>query len=221
MDEITPRRSSRTERRRRGLRCLRYGVTTAAAQPPGTLDPTTVAQYESPLVIQSPLVIPPAMPSTRRIVQRGRPVDHYEIAVRHLAPGTQQHDPGAVATGEYVITPRSRPTVLWSDRAQFGPGGTVRMPFPRGGASATARSGRHLPLLVFHGEGVAGRGGTMNEAARDSALLHVRTDGAPAGPGCPAPPGPAPSGQPPGSHPASNSPRAPGYKGCRARRGRG
>jgi hypothetical protein len=166
MDEITPRRSSRTERRRRGLRCLRYGVTTAAAQPPGTLDPTTVAQYESPLVIQSPLVIPPAMPSTRRIVQRGRPVDHYEIAVRHLAPGTQQHDPGAVATGEYVITPRSRPTVLWSDRAQFGPGGTVRMPFPRGGASATARSGRHLPLLVFHGEGVAGRGGTIEEAAR-------------------------------------------------------
>jgi hypothetical protein len=54
----------------------------------------------------------------------------------------------------YVITPRSRPTVPWSDRTQFGPAGTVRVPFPSGGASAPAPSGRHLPLLMFHGEAV-------------------------------------------------------------------
>ena len=73
--------SSRTEReRQRGLCGLRYGATTAAAQPSRTLDPTTIPQYESPLVI------PPAMRSTRRIVQHRRPVDHYEIAVRQLAP---------------------------------------------------------------------------------------------------------------------------------------
>ncbi len=53
---------------------------TALAQlPGGTLDPASVPKYAMPLVI------PPAMPRTARLPQRGgRPVDYYEIAVRQF-----------------------------------------------------------------------------------------------------------------------------------------
>ncbi len=50
-----------------------------AAIPGGTLDPTMVLKY------QMPLVVPPAMPKTGTIIQKGSgPVDYYEIAVRQF-----------------------------------------------------------------------------------------------------------------------------------------
>src|SRR3989304_667523 len=45
----------------------------------GTLDATTIPKYVMPLII------PPAMPRTSTIVQRGSgPIDYYEIAVRQF-----------------------------------------------------------------------------------------------------------------------------------------
>jgi hypothetical protein len=148
---------------------------------------------------------PLAMPSTRRIVQLGTPVDHYyEIAVRQLAPAPSN-----------TIRAWSPPAGMSSRLGRGRPccGLTARSSAPAGPCGCHFRGEAHRPR---HRAGAIspcscstargwGRGGTMKEAACDSSLLHVRTDGAPAGPGCPAPPGPAPSGQPPGSHPASYS----------------
>jgi spore coat protein A, manganese oxidase len=50
--------------------------TPAYAQP--TLDPSSIPKFTRPLVI------PPAMPRTRRLTGGGRPVDYYEIAVRQF-----------------------------------------------------------------------------------------------------------------------------------------
>jgi spore coat protein A, manganese oxidase len=51
----------------------------AEALPGGTLDATVIPKYVTPLVI------PPAMPRTSRIAQRGgRKIDYYEIAVRQF-----------------------------------------------------------------------------------------------------------------------------------------
>ncbi len=51
----------------------------ADALPGGTLDPWLIPKYATPLVI------PPAMPRTGKIVQRmGRNIDYYEIAVRQF-----------------------------------------------------------------------------------------------------------------------------------------
>jgi hypothetical protein len=165
---------------------------------------------------------PPAMPSTRRIVQRGRPVDHYEIAVRQLAAGTQQHDPGVVATGGYVITPRSRPTVLWSDRTQIGPGGTVRAPLPRGAHRPPHRAVAIAPCSCSTARGW-GRGGTMKEAARGQCFASRAHGRRTRGARLVALPRRAP--HPRGSRPVRILPRNPAgataYKGCRARRGRG
>jgi len=53
--------------------------THAAAIPGGTLDPTSIPKY------QSPLIIPPAMPRTSEIDgQGGGKIDYYEIAVRQF-----------------------------------------------------------------------------------------------------------------------------------------
>ena len=50
-----------------------------AAIPGGSLDPTAIPQYAMPLVI------PPAMPRTSTVIQKGvGPVDYYEIAVRQF-----------------------------------------------------------------------------------------------------------------------------------------
>ena len=50
-----------------------------AQLPGGTLDPSSVPKY------QTPLVIPPAMPRTTRIIRPGaKPIDYYEIAVRQF-----------------------------------------------------------------------------------------------------------------------------------------
>jgi hypothetical protein len=51
-------------------------LTPAFAEP--TLPGGDIPKY------QSPVVIPPAMPRTRRFVDRGRPIDYYEIAVRQF-----------------------------------------------------------------------------------------------------------------------------------------
>ena len=59
----------------------RGGVRRAAAAtlPGGTLDPGLISKYVAPLVI------PPAMPRTSKIVQRsGKDIDYYEIAVRQF-----------------------------------------------------------------------------------------------------------------------------------------
>ena len=61
-----------------------------AAIPGGTLNPTTVPKYVLPLVV------PPAMPMTSTVIQRGAgPVDYYEIAVRQFQ---QQIVPGLSTT---------------------------------------------------------------------------------------------------------------------------
>jgi spore coat protein A, manganese oxidase len=72
--------------------------------PGGTLDPTTIPKYVTPLVI------PPAMPRTsRNRVATGRPIDYYEIAVRQF----QQH-----------ILPESmgKSTTVWSYGSVTYPG---------------------------------------------------------------------------------------------------
>src|SRR5678815_3408347 len=50
-----------------------------AQVPGGTLDPTTVPKY------QTPLLIPPVMPKADTIVRRGETVDYYEISMRQFA----------------------------------------------------------------------------------------------------------------------------------------
>ncbi len=56
-----------------------WTVRRLAAVPGGSLDPTTIPQYAMPLVI------PPAMPATSTVIQKGHgPVDYYEIAVRQF-----------------------------------------------------------------------------------------------------------------------------------------
>src|SRR5881628_3790831 len=51
----------------------------AQALPGGTLDPNLIPKYVTPLVI------PPAMPRTSKLVQKmGRPIDYYEVAVRQF-----------------------------------------------------------------------------------------------------------------------------------------
>jgi FtsP/CotA-like multicopper oxidase with cupredoxin domain len=76
---------------------LRFDVRGALAElPGGTLDPTSIPKYVTPLVI------PPAMPRTRVIpVRGGRPISYYEIGVRQF----QQN-----------ILPASMglPTTVWS-----------------------------------------------------------------------------------------------------------
>ena len=75
----------------------------AEAIPGGTLDPESIDKYVMPLII------PPAMPKTGRIVQRGRgPVDYYEIAVRQF---------------EQQILPSGLPqTTVWSYGSANHPG---------------------------------------------------------------------------------------------------
>src|SRR5215218_2880801 len=91
-----------------GLVVWRFGPTgraVAAPIPGGTLDPTSIPKYVTPLVI------PPAMPRTSKLPQQGgKSVDYYEIAVRQF----QQH-----------ILPHSmgvRPTTVWSYGSVTYPG---------------------------------------------------------------------------------------------------
>jgi FtsP/CotA-like multicopper oxidase with cupredoxin domain len=82
-----------------GLILWRLGATgwaVAAPIPGGTLDPTSIPKYVTPLVI------PPAMPRTAKLPQQGgKSVDYYEIAVRQF----QQH-----------VLPQTMglPTTVWS-----------------------------------------------------------------------------------------------------------
>jgi len=58
---------------------LKWGTRTVYAQiPGGTLDPLSVPKY------QTPMLIPPVMPKAGRIMQRGRPIDYYEISMRQF-----------------------------------------------------------------------------------------------------------------------------------------
>jgi spore coat protein A, manganese oxidase len=51
-----------------------------AQVPGGTLDPTTIPKFESPMLI------PPVMPRTAVLTQRGgKPIDYYEISMRQFA----------------------------------------------------------------------------------------------------------------------------------------
>jgi FtsP/CotA-like multicopper oxidase with cupredoxin domain len=46
--------------------------------PGGTLDPVSIPKY------QTPLLIPPVMPRAATLMQRGKPVDYYEISMRQI-----------------------------------------------------------------------------------------------------------------------------------------
>jgi spore coat protein A, manganese oxidase len=89
-----------------GLILWRFGAGVPAFAVPipgGTLDPTSIPKYETPLVI------PPAMPRTAELSQGGKSIDYYEIGVRQF----QQH-----------ILPESmgRPTTVWSYGSVTDPG---------------------------------------------------------------------------------------------------
>jgi spore coat protein A len=89
-----------------GLILWRFGAggpVFAMPIPGGTLDPTSIPKYETPLVI------PPAMPRTAQLSQGGKSIDYYEIGVRQF----QQH-----------ILPESmgRPTTVWSYGSVTHPG---------------------------------------------------------------------------------------------------
>jgi FtsP/CotA-like multicopper oxidase with cupredoxin domain len=58
----------------------KLGIVEAIAQiPGGSLDPNVVSKY------QTPLLIPPVMPRAATIMQRGKPVDYYEISMKQFA----------------------------------------------------------------------------------------------------------------------------------------
>ena len=76
-------RGSRFETSRRDgapVAGLAVAATPASADPlpGGSLDPTTIPKY------QEPLVIPPAMPRTRVLNDKGKKIDYYEIAVKQF-----------------------------------------------------------------------------------------------------------------------------------------
>ena len=93
----------------------------AEAIPGGTLDPTDIEKY------MTPLLVPPAMPRAGRLgVRSGRPVDCYEIAVRQF---------------EQQILPAGAPaTTVWG----YGPAATRGRPaiFHAPSPTIEARSGR-------------------------------------------------------------------------------
>ena len=79
-----------------------------------------------------PLIIPPAMPMTGTVIQRGHgPVDYYEIAVRQFRqqilptglPMTTVWSYGSAVTRAPSITPRSPSRRISSDR--FGSNGSM------------------------------------------------------------------------------------------------
>ncbi len=92
---------------------LRFDVRRALAQVPGgTLPPGSIPKYVTPLVI------PPAMPRTSKIVRRGKkPIDYYEIAVRQFRQN---------------ILPASMglPTTVWSYGSVNHPGSFNYPAFP-------------------------------------------------------------------------------------------
>jgi bilirubin oxidase len=77
------------------LLCLAFGGPAVAEPlPGGSLDPTTIPQFTTPLVI------PPAMPVTGEITHEGKPVDYYEIAVRQFS--------------QQILPEGFEPTLVWS-----------------------------------------------------------------------------------------------------------
>ena len=64
-----------------GSTAFGWGSSAYGALPGGTLDPTTIPKYVTPLFI------PPVMPKTGEIKQKGADIDYSEIAVRQF---TQQ-----------------------------------------------------------------------------------------------------------------------------------
>jgi spore coat protein A len=99
MDQITRRRFLQSGvGAGAGLILWRFGAggsVFAIPLPGGTLDPTSIPKYETPLVV------PPAMPRTGMLQSGGATIDYYEIGVRQF----QQN-----------ILPESmgRPTTVWS-----------------------------------------------------------------------------------------------------------
>jgi FtsP/CotA-like multicopper oxidase with cupredoxin domain len=78
-----------------GAVMLVSAIAQAEPIPGGSLDPTAIPKYETPLVI------PPAIPMTAEIEgDGGQPIDYYEIAVRqfeqHILPGSMGLDPTTV-----------------------------------------------------------------------------------------------------------------------------
>jgi spore coat protein A len=65
----------------------------AAAIPGGTLNPSAICKFATPLLV------PPAMPMTRRITSGGGSVDYYEIATRQFS--------------QQILPPSLPPTTVW------------------------------------------------------------------------------------------------------------
>jgi FtsP/CotA-like multicopper oxidase with cupredoxin domain len=112
------------------------GVQNASAVPVdgGTLDPTTIPKYVTPLVI------PPVMNKTGEGVDgRGLPTDEYDIAVRQFK---QQILPGGIWDTIAGTNYNFPATTIWS----YGPAGD---PVPAGGVAPAANSQFNYPAYTI------------------------------------------------------------------------
>ena len=75
--------------------------------PGGSLDPTTIPKYKEPLVI------PPAMPRTQVLNEKGKQIDYYEIAVKQF----EQYILPQAWSEEHDIDP----TTVWSYASMLDP----------------------------------------------------------------------------------------------------
>ena len=154
-----------------------------AAIPCDTLDPTTIPKYVMPLVI------PPAMPRTGTVIQRGRgKVDYYEIAVRQFQQqilptglpmttvwsyGSVNH-PGTFNYPAFTIEAKSqRPVrVKWINDLKNSSGAflphllpvdpTLHWANPPGGCGGTGQA----PDLREHAGSLCGAGADRDPSAR-------------------------------------------------------
>jgi hypothetical protein len=186
MDEVTRRRFIADRAgTTAGLSGLRYSATTAAAQPPGTLDPTTISQYELPLVIR------------RRCQARGGSSSEAGRSTTTRSPsGSSASAPSSTIPARSLSASmssrlgRGRPCCGLTARrsARAGPYGCH---FPGEAHRPRHRAVAIPPCSCSTARGLRGAVEQWRRRPADSALLHVRTDGAPAGPGrlpCPAGP---------------------------------
>lgn len=126
-------------------RPVAWEVPASAAIPGGTLDPTSIPKYVTPLLV------PPAMPRAGRVTLRGGPnADYYEISMRQLAqqmlpaglPPTTVWGYGAVAaTAPHGLLLHNAPSLTIEARA----GRPVRVKWVN---DLVDEHGHHLPHLL-------------------------------------------------------------------------
>ncbi len=71
----------------------KFTLRAQAAIPGGTLDPLTIPKFKTPLLI------PPVMPRAGTIMQKGKPIDYYEISMRQIQ--------------EQILPAGYNPTTVW------------------------------------------------------------------------------------------------------------